>query len=190
MSGKEPIMYKNFGGVDFNWNQVKSAKVKNVNGQKMYYIEFKSGVTAEYPEQSGDASMRSRELTMWQSFDYDTETILNGVQNAKVKGSKKDDHIIGKEVQNCEIDVSGDNNDDHVDIESKYRTTKFNKKHGGYTDRSAKRSSDNKIILDKNDSATRTYEYKEKIQQPDGKFKENLAVQKREVNGPGVDTTM
>ena len=184
--GNEPIMNKNFGGVDFNWNQVKSAKVKTVNGQKMYFIEFKSGVTAEYPQQTGDASMQSRELTMWQSLDYDTETILNGIENAKVKGSKQDDHIVGTGVKNCEIDVSGDNNDDHVDINSK---TTFIKHRDGGESRSAKASSDNKIILDENDSATRTYEYKTR-KYVKGKKQEELKVQERKVKGPGIDTSM
>ena len=115
-----PVNPKNFGGANVNWNEVKSAKItKNKNGQKTYTIVFKTGVTAQYPVQKGGASIQSRELTMWQSIDNDTKTVANGFKGLQLKGSEKDDYIIGRNLKNSTIDVANDKgNDDHVVLES------------------------------------------------------------------------
>ena len=148
MGGNDPVNIKTFGGVNFNWNQVKAAKVRTVNGQKMYFIEFKTGVTAEYPMQE-QGSMRSRELTMWQSMDYDTETILNDMKGVTVKGSKKDDHIVAKGITDSTIDVSQDKNDDHIDVIS-------SDTYAGNELLHSEESYANTVILDDSDSATKT----------------------------------
>lgn len=110
----EPV--KRFGGLGLDWNQVKNCEIKqNKNGEKTYFIEFKTGVTAEYPMQK-TGYIESRELTLWQSFDYDTQTHLTGANNVKIKGSKNDDHILIDYSTNTTVDVGGDNNDDEVHI--------------------------------------------------------------------------
>ena len=185
--GNEPVHSKTFGGVEFNWNQVKSAKVKTgENGQKMYFIEFKTGVTAEYPLQES-GSMHSRELTMWQSMDYDTETILKGIEGATIKGSKKDDHIVAKEVKNSTIDVSGDNNDDHVDVENTFR---YYKRNDGSSYNDAIKSENNKIILDAEDTATRKNKNVSKFQNKSGEWTEKETINNLDVEGPGTETRM
>lgn len=182
--GNEPVNSKTFGGVSFNWNQVKSAKVKTgENGQKIYFIEFKTGVTAEYPMQE-DGSMQSRELTMWQSMDYDTETVLKNLKGAKIKGSEKDDHIIAKEVTDSTIDVSGDNNDDHVDVESEYRNYKYK---DGTKFHDSKLSKNNTLILGKDDTATKTTKIIKKTEDGKGGFKVDEEVRSRDIEGPGIE---
>ena len=174
--GNEPVNIKTFGGVNFNWNQVKAAKVRTVNGQKMYFIEFKTGVTAEYPMQE-QGSMRSRELTMWQSMDYDTETILNDMKGVTVKGSKKDDHIVAKGITNSTINVSQDNNDDHIDVIS-------SNTYAGDELLHSEASYGNTVILDDSDSATKTN--KSLVYNTSGgKTKKEKGLFKAE--GPGTD---
>ena len=175
----EPVNIKNFGGVDFNWNQVKSAKVeKGKDGKKTFFIEFKTGVKMEYPMQQGDTSAGSKELTMWQSLDYDNETVIYGLKNAKITGSKNDDHIIGRGIKGCRIDVSNDNNDDKVDVNkgAEYK----------YPDHTLEKhieSEDNTIVMDKKDKATQlqthvTYAKDGKVE----KFKREINVE-----GPGIE---
>lgn len=161
----EPVNNRNFGGVNFNWNQVKSAKVtKHKDGKETYFIEFKTGVTAEYPLQNG-GQMRSnsREYSLMNLLKdvvsgndvYDTETELYGLVDAKVKGSKKDDYIVADGVKNCTIDVGGDNNDDHVDIKGDCVETHCQEGGAGYIKRVMNEGSDgNRIILDQYDTAT------------------------------------
>lgn len=185
--GNEPVNYKTFGGVEFNWNEVKSAKVKTgQNGQKMYFIEFKTGVTAEYPMQE-DGSMSSRELTMWQSMDYDTETIIQRMEGATIKGSEKDDHIVAKEVKDSTIDVSGDNNDDHVDVENTYKYYKYN---NGDSYNDALKSEDNTIILGNDDTATRKNKNISNFQNNKGEWTKKEDVRTLDVEGPGIETRM
>ena len=186
--GNEPVNNKTFGGVTFNWNEVRKSNVRtDENGQKIYFIEFKTGVTAEYPEQQA-GEMSSRELTMWQSLDYDTETILNRIDGAKIKGSKKDDHIIAKETTNSEIDVSGDNNDDHVDVESKYTTFKHA---DGHTISDRKVSGDNEILLGEGDTATKTRRFITKTQKAKGgAYKTEEKTRTFDAKGPGTENRM
>ncbi len=168
----DPIHNKKFGGVNFNWNQVKSAEVKQKDGKKIYIVEFKSGIKVEYPEQKY-GKMQSRELTMWQSFDYDTETILENVDNVKVTGSQKDDHIIGETITNSTINVANDkNNDDKVDIRSEIRKYK-----DGIIAEDL--SENNTLILDKSDTATLS-----KITRIIG---EDIRVKEKDIEGPGID---
>ena len=182
--GNEPVNLKTFGGVAFNWNQVKSAKVKTgQNGEKTYFIEFKTGVTAEYPMQK-NGSMQSRELTMWQSMDYDTETILSKLKGVKIKGSKQDDHIVAKEVEDSTIDVSGDNNDDHIDVESVYRHYKYK---DGTRSRDIKASKNNTLILGKDDTATKTTKIIQKTENGRGGLKVDEEVRTYDIEGPGIE---
>ena len=178
--GNEPVDNRTFGGVDFNWNEVKSAKVRKVNGQKIYFIEFKTGVTARYPlQENGGASISSRELTMWQSMDYDTETFLKNMKHAVIKGSKKDDHIVAKGITNSTIDVSQDDNDDHVDVISE-RT------YAGNELLHTEESYDNTVILDDSDSATKKNK-SIKYKAGGGKTKEEKEKDLFEAKGQGVD---
>lgn len=166
---------KNFGGVNFNWNEVKSAKVvKGKNGKETYFIEFKTGVKAEYPVQNG-ASMNSRELTMWQSLDYDNETVINGMQGATITGSQSDDHIVANGVKGCTINVANDNNDDHVDI---VENDEYFSSYGGLHE--ATNSEGNKIILDKKDTAKNKYIIS------NGNL-DAIGAQEVNVQGPGVE---
>ena len=164
----KPVNRVNIGGVTLDWNQVKSKKVQTVNGQKVFIIEFKTGVKAIYPTQNSNdgASIDSRELTMWQSLDYDNETFVKNLDNAVITGSIEDDHIIAENVYNTTIDVSDDNNDDQVDVVSAhYKEVRSDgtlryvgKDNHGY-------SHDNKVKLDKHDKASeivKNYENSEK----------------------------
>ena len=172
----DPVNRKNFGGVDINWNQVKSAKMeKGKDGKKTFFIEFKTGVKMEYPMQQGVPSAESKELTMWQSLDYDNETVIDGLKNAKITGSKNDDHIIGKGIKGCRIDVANDNNDDKVDI--------LGYRYPDHTICSFRESEDNTIVMDKKDKATQLHTHVTGT--VDGKV-ENF---KREINveGPGIE---
>ena len=169
----EPYMHKRLGGVNFNWNQVKAAKVrKNQDGERIYTIEFKSGVKVEYPEQNNGA-IQSRELTMWQSLDHDTETLLYDIKGAQVHGTKKDDLIKGENIEDCTINVSGDNNDDHVEITNSY----FDYDH--YNE-----SKNNTVILGNSDTA----QLDETIDTSDiaEASEENYL---KEIEGPGIDNT-
>lgn len=199
--GNDPLNNKTFGGVLFNWNEVKSANVKKVQGQKMYFIEFKSGVKVQYPKQreneNNNPEMRSKELTMWQSLDYDTETFLNNVEHVKVSGTPKDDHIIGKSIIYSEINVSGDYNDDHVDIVSEKAYEDIEgRSHLERADIEGKRglwrdfdksheSHDNRLILGKDDTATKID--RNVIFNNIGKFTEERKLSTTE--GLGIDNT-
>ena len=170
----EPYMKKILGGVEFNWNQVKAAKVrKNQDGERIYTIEFKSGVKVEYPEQNNGA-IQSRELTMWQSLDHDTETLLDDIKGAQVYGTMKDDLIKGKNIGNCTINVSGDNNDDHVEITNSY----FD-----YDDYYESKKY-NTVILGNSDTA----QLDETVDTSDME-KVSLDTYSNEIEGPGIDNT-
>lgn len=114
------INHKVFGGAHFNWNQVEHAtETLNKDGKKTYCVIFKTGVKIEYPEQDDayyDAAATSREYTMWQSLDYDTETFTKNFKNAKITGSLKDDYIESIDNEGCIIDVANDHNDDKVKV--------------------------------------------------------------------------
>lgn len=164
----EPTVYnKYFGGVEFNWNEVKSAKkVTDKYGRETFIVEFKTGIKAEYPEQNG-SSMNSKELTMWQSFEYDNETIINGMHGAKITGSQKDDHIVAYSTHDCEIDVANDNNDDYVEVIG----TDLDYEHD---------TRDTLVKLDKSDKLRRAHHYSLE------NHEENSSV---EIKGPGIDNT-
>jgi len=187
----EPVNMKNFGGVDFNWNEVKSAKkVKGKDGKETYIVQFQTGVTAQYPLQKGQgASMGSRELTMWQSIDYDTETVLTDIDGAKIKGSKKDDHIIAKNIEDTVIDVAGDNNDDHVDIISYNRSeSHYGEDYHDVTYMSNDNSEGNKIVLGNDDTADQKVDFEDKAYTDDGvKITNKKKFTSNSVEGPGIE---
>lgn len=192
----EPVNNKNFGGVNFNWNQVKSAKViRNKDGEETYFIEFKTGVTAEYPLQHG-ARMSSvpREFSFMNlmrdvasgDIDYDTKTELSFIKGATIKGSSKEDHIVGEYIKDCTIDVSGDNNDDHVDIKGDSLTCRY--ENGKYINSDSYNGShDNKVVLDKHDTMTNI----ERVDTTkDGKYEFSIwgpKTYETKIEGPGVE---
>ena len=168
----EPYMHKRLGGVNFNWNQVKAAKVrKNQDGERIYTIEFKSGVKVEYPEQNR-GTIESRELTMWQSLDHDTETLLYDIKRAQVHGTKKDDLIKGEDIEDCTINVSGDNNDDHVEITNFYFGLE------GYVE-----SKNNTVILGNSD----TLQLDEIVDTSDDIYEASAENYSKEIECPGIN---
>ena len=172
-----PVNPKDFGGANVNWNEVKSAKItKNKNGQKTYTIVFKTGVTAQYPVQKGGASIQSRELTMWQSIDNDTETVANGFEGLQLKGSEKDDYIIGRNLKNSKIDVANDKgNDDHVVLES------LSQHKPDYTFWQCNEGVS--VKLDENDTLDKRHVHEES----NGKGDISTTVENYRIKGPGIE---
>ena len=180
--GNKPIHRKNFGGASLNWNEVKSAKVtKGKNGDKTYTVVFKTGVEASYPQQKNqDAALSSQQAALF-DFGTDNVTTADNMDRLFIKGSKEDDRIIGTGITNSRIDVSGDNNDDHVIIQSKIK----NRDYGDIVDRTEQYSENNTLILDRHDSAEKRYEQIE----INSKETEVTRDKDHEIQGPGIDNT-
>lgn len=186
--GNKPIHRKNFGGASLNWNEVKSAKVtKDKNGDKTYTVVFKTGVEASYPQQKNqDAALSSQQAALF-DFGTDNVTTADNMDRLFIKGSPEDDRIIGTGITNSKIDVSGDNNDDHVIIQSKRQHEEWT--NGEYNHVEEQKSENNTLILGENDSAEENTDFKRIRVKSNGEKSVREYNYSREIQGPGIDNT-
>ncbi|MDR1168664.1 MAG: hypothetical protein LBK53_07250 [Heliobacteriaceae bacterium] len=109
MTGKVSNDVIIYGGMKLNPNQILSKNVSiRENGEKVYSVFLKNGMSFYYPEQKNGARIFTGAVRDMSDGERHMDITIYNAEKVVLKGSDKKDYVSLESSENCVIDVSND----------------------------------------------------------------------------------